>query len=119
MDAKVAVIELSEHVDYLVYILQYPVPNKNCATHQQNGAPQFELYLIMQKVFKRLMEVLKETSILYDNSLLVSVICKFTKCVKLINHNQLFFEYQVKGVIMLADSLWRTMKPMKKNFILK
>lgn len=116
MDKKVNIIELLEYVDYLKHILPYPIPNKNCTTIQENGKLQFEIYLLMQKIFKCLMECLEETSFFHGNSLLVSVIYKFTECVKLIHKNQLFFEYQINGVIKLPEAIWHKIKTIKKDF---
>lgn len=113
---KISAEQIVDHLEYMQYILSYPVPNKKCTKTQEHDGPQFEIFLVMQKIFRRLTKILEETSFLHRSSAEVFAVTKFTKCVKMICNNQLFFEYQVNGVMKMAKTLWSKIEGMKKDF---
>lgn len=113
MDLEVTDSELCEFISYMLGILHFPIPNKNCIVGDQL---QQDIISIMDKLLKQLLEKLHVTTELVGYSLLGTSINKYLECTLLISVNQIFMKYQINNIHIFAGTLKRKVNQMPSNF---
>lgn len=113
MDLEVTQNELCEFISYMLEILHYPIPNKNCIVGDKL---QQDIVLVMEKCLNQLFEKLDTVMVLDPQSLLGTSINKYLECCLLITENQIFMKDQYDKTIIYSQTLKQKIRQMYKNF---
>lgn len=113
MDLEVTQIELCEFLTYMIGILHYPIPNKNCIVGDKL---QQDIVLVMEKCLNQLFEKIDIVNIVPTQSLLCTSINKYFECCVLITGNQIFMKDQYDKTMNYSQALKQKIRQMSKHF---
>lgn len=113
MDLEVTQNELCEFITYMMDILHYPIPNKNCVVGDKL---QQDIVLVMEKCLNQLLEKINTVNIFVTQSLLGTSINKYLECCSLITKNQIFMKDQYDKTMIYSQTLKHKIHQISKLF---
>lgn len=113
LDSEVSTYKSFEIISYVLDILHYPIPNKNCIIGDQL---QQDIMFIMEKYLNQLLEKLCTIKCVDAESLLCTSVNRYLECSMLITGNRVFMKHQVERTQFFSQTLKCKVLQMHGNF---